>query len=530
MLPAQPSFERLALNRATFGARAADEAYVQQIGWEAWVADQLTPPPGDDPAVADLIANATLNIKYSAKDNKHGGWEALNEDRPLSALNAAPLDLWNIYKQQNKTLPGKEVSRIAEEVVVATWMRAAHSAYQVREVMVDFWHNHFNIAIKEGATVRTGTAAYDRDVIRPHVFGNFREMLEANATSVSMLFYLDNAISKAKTPNENYARELLELHTLGETAYLGQVDPVDVETSADGIAVGFTDQDVIEASRALSGWTVGSGNRLNKKTTLPLTGEFHYEPLLHNTEANTFMGTDLSALTEDMAQGQAVLDVAAYHEATANFLCTKICRRLFGDAPQETVVSAAVETWMATQTAPDQLRQVMETILLSSEIGAPAAKVRQPFEKTIAFLRAVSATTVPHRSMFNLLKKTPDQLFTWPAPNGHPDVDGYWLSSTSLMSQWNALITVLNRPLASVSITDESLITDSVIELVEDWVGRIIGYELPPEKMDALIDFAMGLSGILTYVGQKNASANTVESHLRRLVGVIATADEFAYR
>lgn len=529
MLPVQPSFERLALNRATFGARTADEAYVQQIGWSAWVADQLSPPQGDDPELAGLVESATLNIKYNAKDNAFGGWKALNEDRPLTALTAAPLDLWNTYKQQNKTLPGKEISRISEEVVVATWMRAAHSTYQVREVMVDFWHNHFNVAAKEAATVRTGTAAYDRDVIRPNVFGNFRDMLEANATSVSMLFYLDNAISKAKTPNENYARELLELHTLGEGAYLGQVDPATVEKAASGVAVGFTDEDVIEASRALSGWTVGSGNRLGKKK-LPLTGEFHYEPLLHNTEAQSFMGVDLSALIDDMAQGRAVLDVAANHEATATFLCTKICRRLFGDAPPETVVAAAVDTWMAHQTAPDQLRRVMETILLSPEIGEPAAKVRQPFEKTIAFLRAVSATTVPHRSMFNLLKQTPDQIFTWPAPNGHPDVDGYWLSSTSLMSQWNALITVLNRPQTSVSITDESVATDSVIELVEDWVGRIIGYELPPEKMDALIDFAMGLNGVLTYVGQKNSTAKTVEYHLRRLVGVIATADEFAYR
>lgn len=530
MLPAQPSFERLALNRATFGARAADEAYAQQIGWEAWVAEQLSPPSGDDETLASLIETATLHIKYGAKENKFGGWDAVNEDRPLSALNAAPLDLWNIYKQRNKTVPGKEVNRITEEVVVATWMRATHSAYQVREVMVDFWHNHFNVAASESAAVRTGTAAYDRDVIRANVFGNFREMLEANATSVSMLFYLDNAISKAKTPNENYARELLELHTLGEEAYLGQADASDVEIAENGVAIGFTDQDVVEASRALSGWTVGSGNRLNKKTTLPLTGEFHYEPLLHNTEAQSFMGQDLSVLTDELAQGQAVLDVAAYHEATAHFICTKICRRLFGDTPPDSVVSAAVETWMATQTEPDQLRQVTETILLSPEIGAPASKVRQPFEKIVAFMRSVNATAAPHRSMFNLLKKTPDQIFTWPAPNGHPDVDGYWLSSTSLMTQWNALITVLNRPLTSVSIADESLATDSVIALVEDWVGRIIGYELPAEKMDALIDFAMDLNGVLTHVGQKNASAKTVENHLRRLVSVIATADEFAYR
>ncbi len=530
MLPTEPSFERLALNRATFGARPADVAYVEQVGWDAWVDEQLSPPPGDDPEVAQYIADATLHISYSAKDNKFGGWEAVNEHRPLTTLNASALELWDIYQQANKTLPGKETFRVVEEVVAATWIRAAHSAYQVREVMADFWHNHFNVAAKESPALRVGTAAYDRDVIRGHVFGNFRQMLEANATSVSMLVYLDNATSQASTPNENYARELLELHTLGEEAYLGTTAPNSVAKNSDGTAIGFTDEDVIEASRALSGWTIGSGHRLGKAGTLPLTGEFHYEPLMHNTSADSFMGHSLSGLTEPMAQGRRVLDIAAHHPATAEFLCTKICRRLFGDAPPANVIEAAVETWMANQEASDQLRKVMETILLSSEMGDPAVKVRQPYEKNIAFLRAVSATVIPHRSMFNLLKQTPDQIFTWPAPNGHPDVNGYWLSSTALRTQWNGLLTILNRPLADVSVTDQSIETNSLLELIEDWVGRIIGYDLPTEKMDALIDYAMGQNGILTYVGQKNSSATTVEHHLRRLVGLIATADEFAYR
>ncbi|NKB44452.1 MAG: DUF1800 family protein [Alphaproteobacteria bacterium] len=530
MLPTTPSFERLALNRATFGARSADEAYVQQIGWESWVEQQLSPPPGDDPEVASLIANSTLKIKYGSKTNAHGGWSAVDEDRPLITLNASPLALWNIYQQRNKTLPGKEVFRITEEVVAASWMRATHSAYQVRELMVDFWHNHFNVAIKQTPTVATGTAAYDRDVVRPHVFGNFRDMLEANATSVSMLYYLDNATSKAQLPNENYARELLELHTLGEDVYYGQSDPDSVSKYATGIAIGFTDTDVVEASRALSGWTVGSGKRLGKFGKLPTTGEFHYEPLMHNEEAGTFMGQDLSSLSGDMEQGRAILDIAAEHDATAIFLCNKICRRFFGDDPPSNIVNAAATTWIANQSQPDQLRRVMETILLSSEIGSPASKLRLPFEKTVAFMRAVGATAVPHRSMFNLLKKAPDQIFTWPGPNGHPDVDGYWLSSTALMTEWNALLTVLNRSMTDVSITDESIATDSVTELVEDWVGRIVGFELSGTKMNQLIDFAMGLNGVLTYVGQKSSSAKTVEYHLRRLVGVIATADEFAYR
>ncbi|MBT7450972.1 MAG: DUF1800 domain-containing protein [Rhodospirillaceae bacterium] len=530
MLPTTPSYERLALNSATFGARTVDEAYAQQIGWDAWVNEQLSAPPGDDPEVAGLIANATLKIAYSAKTNEFGGWSAVNEERPLTALAASPLALWDIYKQRDKTLPNKEIYRTAEEVVAATWMRSTHSAYQVRELMVDFWHNHFNVSINQTPTVATGTAAYDRDVIRPHVFGNFRDMLEANATSVSMLFYLDNAISQPEIPNENYARELLELHTLGENAYLGQTDPDSVTKYASGIAIGFTDEDIVQASRALSGWTVGSGNRLGKQGALPSTGDFHYEPLLHNTEAGTFMGQDLTSLSDDMAQGQAILDIAAYHDETAIFLCNKICRRIFGDSPPSNVVTAAATTWLANQTQPDQLRRVMEAILLSSEIGQPASKLRLPVEKTVAFMRAVGATAVPHRSMFNLLKNTSDQIFTWPGPNGHPDVDGYWLSTTALMTEWNAVLDVLNKGMTDISVTNESILTDSVTELVEDWVERIIGFEPSGTKMNQLIDFAMGLNGVLTYLGQGSSSATTVESHLRKLVGMIATIDEFAYR
>ncbi len=297
------------------------------------------------------------------------------------------------------------------------------------------------------------------------------------------------------------------------------------------LANGFTDDDVIEASKALSGWTVGSGSRIGGFVgRLPVTSEFHYEPLMHNTTAGTFMGQDLSSLTADLAQGLAVIDAAAYHEETAGFIVTKMCRRLFGDDPPGNVVDAAITTWMDNRFASDQLKQVTETILLSPEIGSSASKLRQPYEKTIAFFRTVNATVVPHRSMFNKLKKTPDQIFTWPAPDGHPDVDGYWLSSTSTMTQWNALLTGLNRPLTDVSMTDESLATNSVTELVEDWVGRMIGYELSAEKMDALIDFAMTRNGILTYVGEKNSPSNLVEAQLRQLVGLIATTDEFAYR
>ncbi len=132
----------------------------------------------------------------------------------------------------------------------SVYIRAAHSSYQLREVMTDFWLDHFSVWYDGDDIMRLSILVYDRDVIRPRVLGNFHDMLGAVAQSTAMQWYLDNARSPADLPNENYAREVMELHTLGEDAYLGTVDPASVEKDANGIAVGFTDQDVIEVSSA----------------------------------------------------------------------------------------------------------------------------------------------------------------------------------------------------------------------------------------------------------------------------------------
>lgn len=537
MLAAEPTFERIALNRVTFGARDVDEAYVQSIGWDAYVEEQLNPPDGDDDALAAHLADQTMPITYRGQENESGGWPDVDEDRPLNYLNADTTTLLNLAINAGKTVSFAEQARVQQELTAASWIRAVHAEYQIREFMVDFWHNHFNIGKQDNAFATVTLPVYDRDHIRPYVLGNFREMLEANATSTSMLLYLDNAVSVAEQPNENYGRELLELHTMGEDAYLGFIDPAAKEGGLGenvGIkADGFSDIDVFEASAALSGWTIEFGQPIapgGKRA--PITGNFLYSPVQHSQDTGVFMGVHLGGFNEPMEQGRKVLDIAAGHPATADFICGKLVRRIFGDAPPAAVQTRAVEAWTLNQNEPDQIKKVMEAILLDGpEIGeAPQAKMRRPFEKLMALYRTTDTVVNAHPWMNFLLEPLHDGLFTWPAPNGRPDVNGYWFSSTANLTTWNLSLWLFYLQEFATSFTDQTPldIQDSPTQMVEYWLQRMIGFEPSAAVMNTLIDDSASNAGIMT--GINFGTAENVENAFARLAALISTSEEFSFR
>ena len=539
MLPATPSFERVALNRTTFGARDTDEAYVNQIGWAAWVGEQLNPPNGDDPDLAQHLAGQTMHIEYEAEQTPEGSWPAVNEDRPLISLTATADDLWNISRQVGESLSFDEISRLQEEVAATTWIRATHSRYQLREVMTDFWHNHFSIGDDDDEAQRASLPSYDRDVIRAHVFGNFREMLEAVATSPAMLLFLDNAFSVADHPNENYARELIELHTLGADQYRGKTPDVVTNTLESGgfeatelsEVPGFTDQDVIEASRALSGWTLEMGQWTANDEDLPDTGRFVFHLVQHNYNAGNFLGESLAPLAGSVEQGQRVLDIVAAHPGTATFVCTKICRRLFGDPVPSAVVDRAVAAWTEHQDAPDQIKRVMEAILLGgNEIGTlPPQKVRRPFERLIAFLRTTD-TVVNANTWFNyMLSSINDGIYRWPTPDGRPEDNEYWLTTGSTLTTWNLMIALVYMETNQVDLYQQTPVSaqGSVLQTVEYWVGRLLGYEPGGNAMNGLLDNAMENELVFSMT---TGEQDWIEHNFRQLVTLIATTEEFSYR
>lgn len=539
MLPSQPEPLRNALNRLTFGARQSDMQIVNSQGLASWLTDQFNVPNGDDPDLAAFIAGQIMHIEYAAPqpNDTRGTWSALSEDRPLNYLNAPTQLLFTIARLTGTTYSGQERTRIRQELLAATWIRNAHSRFQLREFMVDFWHNHFNIGKNENDIATALLPLYDREAIRPHAFGNFRNMLEANATSPSMLIYLDNWVSTTSTPNENYAREIMELHTLGGGNYLG----VDLTSATytfgpDGVRSGFTDQDVIQGSRALSGWTIQYGQRFSGFTQ-PLTGAFTYSASQHNTRAGSILGIDVSRLTGDMEQGRRFIDIIAYHPGTATFVVTKLCRRIFGDSPPQAVIDRGVTAWLDNKTAPDQIRKVLEAIVLGGpEIySGERVKVRRPYERLIALARTTDIVVNAATTMTTILDSMNDGLFAWPAPNGRPDVNAYWLATGANLTTWNLLLQFPAWASNRTTLLDQTPMDGlvSAVPLVEYWVGRMVGYTLASTTMNALINDQGGNQGVLAAVRNGMTTATQiarVETALRRLVSMIATTEEFAYR
>ncbi|MDX2223048.1 MAG: DUF1800 domain-containing protein [Rhodospirillaceae bacterium] len=537
MLPAQSSFERIALNRATFGARDTDVAYAQQIGWGNWVMEQVNAPPGDDPSLASYLASQTMRITYGARDDATAKWPAVDEMRPLNYLTAPVEQLWDLVSKVGGTVAPQEEARIMQELMAATWIRAVHARYQLREVLVDFWHNHFNVGRNDDQYATAALPDYDRNVIRPHVFGNFAKMVEANAKSTAMQVYLDNFISAASTPNENYARELLELHTMGRPSYLGVAGSAAklAEYAAQGVGVnspGFTDEDILQASRALSGWTLEAGQRVPGGGRVPFTGKFIYRPEQHNTQAGQFMGVNLAPYS-GMAQGQKVIEIAARHVATATFVCTKLVRRLFGDPVPAAVVDRAVAAWIKNQESEDQLRFVVLAILMDGpEIGAlPPQKLRRPFERLTALLRTTN-TTVRADVLWNfLLFGMGDGAYVWPTPDGRPDDDAFWLSTSASLTTWNISLGLLANRAVTATLSDQTPTQiASATEGVEYWLSRMIGTQIAPSAMTALVNDQASAVGAFSPMLIAASAGNTRETALRRLAGLIATTREFSYR
>ncbi len=539
MADTKSSFERIALNRVTFGARDVEITHLQNNGWTAWVERQLIPPAGDDPALAAHIKSQVMHIQYDAFDdnqiNYH--WKAVNEDRPLTYLYASPEQIWTTGISIPWTVSFAEDTRMWTEFVSGIFMRNAHSAFQLREFMADFWLNHFSVAKGKGRGVYGPAIAYDRDVIRPNVFGNFRTLLENVACSTSMLMYLDNAGSTAAIPNENYARELMELHTMGRDAYFGK-NP----SGADVSAKGFTDEDILQASRALSGWTIqrGQTNQLpgvasnSGVIVYPNSGQFVFNPGQHSDQAGRFLGVDLSALN-GQAQGRKVLDIIANHPATAPFICGKLCRRIFGDTPPQAVLDRAVEAWIIHRNAHDQIARVLRAILLDGpEIGiGPVQKVRRPYERFIAMVRATDTLLNASSNWTFMFQTLNDSPLIWPTPDGRPDTNAFWLTTYTNVTVPEELkrityevgTTPVNQVISVYAQTPAAART-SITAVVEYWVERMIGGLLDDDAMNALVAYAAerGLPS------ENQWWAYWEADFVRNIITTIASSPEFVMR
>jgi uncharacterized protein (DUF1800 family) len=496
-MPTSPPPEVIALGRLAFGPTPAELRRLRDVGVRAWLDEQLKPDDSADVDCTKRIKSARLHIEYEGgKDEQGHTWKGKKENRPLRALDAPLGELWKLSRDDERPDIYEEKIRPLQEVRAAAWIRAVYSKWQLREVLVDFWHNHFNVnAGVDDERVAITFPIYDRDVIRKHCFGNFRQFLEAVATSVPMLLYLNNASSKASPANENFARELFELHTLGAPNYFNHLYNRwrDVPGAADGKPVGYIDQDVYEAARAFTGWTIADGEETSRGDVLPNTGAFHYYDGWHDPYQKRVLATEFDPNQPPMADGRRVLDLVAAHPATATHVCTKLCRRLVSDDPPAELIQSAVEVWRASADQPDQIARTLRAIVTSPLFGSAwGTKIKRPFEATVSYLRATAADVRPDQNLFELIEAMGQRLFEWPTPTGHPDRFDYWSGTNVMLGRWNAPLSMMDDEFRATRFRlarQTPAEAQTPRQIVTYWSDRLLGRALPTESFEILLKY-----------------------------------------
>ncbi len=512
--------EIVVLNKLTFGPSPQAVADIRRRGVEAWLAEQLRPDEAADAPAQAAMAQTRIRIRYGAGE----GYAAVDELRGLDTLAMAPEQLWRFVDSRNP-FGGPERVRARVDVAAATIVRAVHSRWQLRELLCDFWHNHFNVNATD-AGIAAGLPAYDR-AIREHALGNFRALLEAVAQSPAMLVYLNNRSSRAGAPNENFARELLELHTLGRGNYLNALYNRwrEVPGAAEGRPQGYIDEDVYEAARAFTGWSIEDGAGLGGAERLPVTGKFRYVDSWHDPYQKRVLATEFEPFRAPLADGRRVLDILAAHPGTAEYVCGKLVRRLAADDPPQSLLDAAVSTWREAVAAPDQIARVIRALALHRDFAATAGrKLKRPLELVASFARAAEIDLRPTDGLLNELDASGQRLFGWPPPTGHPDAPDYWLSSNAMRRRLSLLLGLAENWWGAGTLPTRAAFSASPVtagDAVRAWQRRLLAHDQAPDRRTAILA-GMGVSA--------DEALDRDEGRMRRLVAYAAMSPEFQMR
>jgi len=527
------------LNRITFGPRPGDVEAVQKMGLHNYIEQQLHPETIDDSAVEQEVAgfdllqmSATQLSQLFEEERKNN----LKKQKLLAAnngqaeveqngANAGPVVNPNQGEEQPMQMtPQDKMAKALDQakqyrsvaaigqLEQAKLVRAIDSQRQLQEVLVDFWSNHFNIDMKKGPD-RVLKVVDDREVIRPHIWGSFRDLLEASAKSPAMLFYLDNATNTvahtvtekeqrytemvrekmmengngALAPpvptvgqqkggiNENYGREIMELHTLG----------------VDG---GYTQQDVQEVARCFTGWTIDRQ-----------TGEFLFRPRQHDNGSKVVLGHEIPA-GGGMQDGETVLDILCSSPATAHHIALEMCQRFVSDDPPPDLVNRIAGVFQQTG---GNLRQVTEAILTSPEFLSPANynnKIKSPLEFAVSAVRASESSIVPQPpppfdklllaqessailgrgQAADRLSKRPRQPLNWhiyelgeplfacTPPTGYKEVSKFWVSPGALIERLNFAMALTQREVSDIRFNPESILNGTDLDNPEAVLNQCV--------------------------------------------------------
>jgi uncharacterized protein (DUF1800 family) len=399
--PDDPSWR--VLNRVAYGPRPGDLERVREIGVDAYIEEQLHPERIEEAPAA---------------------WARL---LPLDTLD---MDASDAQEMETAVYPEVGKGPAALELQQACVLRAVYSARQLEQVMVEFWTDHFNVSQLKGECSWLKTV--DDRLLRKHALGRFRDLLAASAHSPAMMFYLDNDKNQKRDPktgsgpNENYARELLELHSLG-------------------VRGGYTLKDIQEVARCLSGWSYKKGFQF-------WPGDFVFNRGQHDDGVKHVLGHTIPA-GQGQKDGEQVLDIVAAHPSTARFIARKLCRRFVADRGPERLVARLAEVF--TKTGGD-IRQTLSELLHSAELRhGKSPKLKRPFDYAVSALRAVNADTngagvVPY------LEKMGQVPYYWAMPDGYPDRVEAWTSG--LLPRWSFALDLVQGKVAGTSVNTAALV------------------------------------------------------------------------
>lgn len=399
------------IDRISFGARPGDYGRVRAMGIDAYIDDQLSP---------------------SVLDDSYCDWMT----RRYTTLE---LPIGELYEYREHLL--------LNELTRATLARALYSERQLFEVMVGFWSDHFNIDSSKGDCAWLKTAD-DRDVIRKHALGKFSDLVRASALSPAMLWYLDGRENRKATaderPNENYARELLELHTLG-------------------VHGGYTQQDVMEVARCLTGWTVRSSGVWK-------LGKVEFKPELHDDGAKKVLGHEIPAGlgAKDI---DSVMDIVCNHPATAQYLATKLCRKFIADEPASQSIDAVASAFSQSGgDIPATLRALFATEEFRMRRGE---KMKRPFRFIASAFRATAAKSDLREDLLEYLVRMGHAPFQCPTPDGYPEEPSRWMGS--MMWRWHFAVGLAKNEIPGTKVDWSGLFgrPNGETAFIADVLGRM---------------------------------------------------------
>jgi uncharacterized protein (DUF1800 family) len=440
-------------------------------------------------SVSRLVRRTTMGVTpaemtratqmgYQGYLNYQLNYTRINDD----VVDAAVASKWPLLSQTNDVLFSADATQARTQLQESSIYRAAFSQRQLYERMVEFWSDHFN---QDMDKVGYLLISDQRDVIRKNALGKFPDLLKASAHSPSMMAYLDQNASRNTAPNQNYAREIMELHTLG----------------VDG---GYTQDDVAALSRVLTGWTIQG------------RGVFTFNPAIHDWTAKTVMGVTIPAGAPSLGaaginEGEQMLDMLVNHPSTAKFIATKMLKWLLDPNPSDAQINTVASVYKATG---GDIKAMIRVILNDTWLAAAPMKLKRPFHFLASAMRSTNPTVATMTTLNGQLGVLGQSLFSWDTPDGYPDKIEYWAGNIvprwsfgTVMSSLNSTTTVVvdtapyraGSPAAAVDLLDQNF----------------FGGEMS----------AVTRSALLAYAG----TATLTDAKARELIGLAISANAFQW-